>query len=140
MSKPANVIILTALLSAAVSAQTPSRFRLDSSDAAYWGGFGIGTGISASNPKHEFQIVGVSGPSQQFVIHDSGSYPVGRQLLIGSGIWGAIEAFQFAKPNHRRLFYWSKIAAGATFAAIGAFRDKNQSRWIGPTTITPIVP
>lgn len=139
MSKPANVIILTALLSPAVPAQTPSRFRLDSSDAAFWGGLGIGTGISAANPKHVFQLV-PNPNTTQFSVRDSGSYPVGRQLLIGSGIWGAIRALQFAKPNHRGLFYWSKIAAGATFAAIGAFRDKNQSRWIGPTSVTPIVP
>lgn len=61
MSKLANVLTLTALLAAAVSAQTPSRFRLDSSDAAYWGGVGIGTGLTASNPKHEFQLVPAPG-------------------------------------------------------------------------------
>ncbi|HEU5239118.1 MAG TPA: carboxypeptidase-like regulatory domain-containing protein [Pyrinomonadaceae bacterium] len=48
---------LTALLAGAVSAQTPSRFRLDSSDAAFWAGVGIGTGLTASNPEHVFQLV-----------------------------------------------------------------------------------
>jgi hypothetical protein len=140
MSKPTNVLILTALLAGAVSAQTPSRFHLDSSDAAYWGGVGIGTGITAANPKHIFQLAPVPGHPSQFFVHDSGSYSLGRPLLIRAGIWGGIEAFQFAKPNHRRLFYWSKMALGATFAAIGAFRDKNQSRWIGPTSVSPIIP
>jgi hypothetical protein len=49
----------------------------------------------------------------------------------------------FSSPNQitAALFYWSKIALGATFAAIGAFRDKNQSQRNPPGgTVTPIVP
>lgn len=124
MSKLANVMILTALLAGAVSAQTPSRFHLDSSDAAFWAGVGIGTGITGSNPKMTFQIVPVPGVPGHFQGNYASDYSPGRSLLISGGIWGGIEALQFAKPNHRRLFYWSKIAAGVTFAAIGAFRDK----------------
>ena len=68
MPKLTNVLILAALLAGSVSAQTPSqtpsRFRLDLSDAGYWAGVGIGTGLTASNPKHEFQFVLVPAPGQ----------------------------------------------------------------------------
>ena len=85
MSKLTNVLILTALLAGAVSAQTPSRFRLDSSDAAFWAGVGIGTGITASNPEHVFQLVSAPGQAQ-LVVRDYGSYSVGRPLLISTGV------------------------------------------------------
>jgi hypothetical protein len=125
------------LLAGVALAQNPQRFRLDSSDAAYWSGVGVGTGLTAANPK---RLLFLETRAGQMQIGEKSLYSPGRSLLIRGGIWGGIEALQFTKPNHRRLFYWSKIAAGLTYGLIGIFRDKDQFRWTGPTSITPIVP
>ena len=134
MSKLPSVFLLVACLATSSFAQTPnkpSRFHLDASDAAYWAGVGIGTGMTAADPKR-FLYFAPSGPPGQFQIQSTSNYSVGRSLLIKSGVWGGIEALQFAKPNHRRLFFWSKIAAGATWAAVGIFRDKKPT---GPPAV-----
>src|SRR5215471_8785797 len=97
-------LLITAIACAALSstATAQSRLRLDSGDAAYWAGAGIGTGLTAANPKRLFSLE--AGPAPYQIQRQAESlYSTRQSLLIRGGIWSGIQTLQLVSPRHRRL-------------------------------------